>query len=242
MVKDLAGNPLKNPVIIEFTTSLPPDIEPPRIVSLFPLNKSINNSTRQKIKIAFTEQLKESTINNYTIFLSGKSGIVETQLSYSPLERVITMIPQKDLIMGEKYTVTATNGITDLAGNGLENPKISEFYVGTPKDTRNPVIMFTSPENNEQKVEANCVITATFSTSIDKSTLNKFTVILQEDNRNIPGKILYNSSLKRVEFYPKKPLARGKEYTAIITTGIRGENGMTMKKNTKWKFRVADYK
>jgi len=241
VIKDLAGNPLKNPVIIEFTTTLPPDIQPPRVISIFPLNKSINNSNRQKIKLAFSEQLKESSINNYTVFLRGRSGLVNTQISYSPLERMITLIPQIDMLMGEKYTISITNGVTDIAGNGLENPKSSDFYVGRPRDLKAPVVMFTSPENNADKVSSNCVITATFSSSIDKTTLNRFTMIVQDGSRNIKGKILYNSALKRAEFYPEKTLARGKRYAVTITNGIKGENGIDLKENTKWFFRVADY-
>ncbi|MDD5089465.1 MAG: Ig-like domain-containing protein [Candidatus Wallbacteria bacterium] len=240
-LRDLAGNPLSGTTIVEFTTRIPPDMVPPRLVNYQPAAGSTGNVARQEIKLFFSEQLKEESINSFTVIMRCGEEIMPVQLSYSPLERAVVVYQKKDLAEGEKCTVTVTNGITDTAGNGLENPKSYFFYVGNPVDRTAPRAVLLSPEPNSRKIGTNAIICATFSGEIDQRSLNQYTFFVRDESRNISGRVSYNSALKRVEFFPETTLARGKIYTATLTKGIRGANGIPVNDTVSWNFTVIDY-
>ncbi|MDD2715468.1 MAG: Ig-like domain-containing protein [Candidatus Wallbacteria bacterium] len=241
-IRDLAGNPLVRTYIVEFTTIMPPDTEPPTLVNYTPLPNSIDNKVHPEIKLFFSEQLKEDSINGYTVIVKNRDQLIPVQLSYSSMERAVVANLKNELKTGEKYSVTVTDGITDLAGNGLANPKTFLFYVGHPTDIAAPKTVILSPENDAQNISEKAVICAAFSTGIDPTTLNKYTFIVRDNSRNITGKIIYNKALNRAEFYPDSGLAKGRQYQAVLTKGIRGVNGVPLDDTVTWNFTVADYK
>lgn len=240
-ITDLSGNHLKKSYVISFTTKNPPDTIPPALINYFPKHNSINNKENLEIKLYFSEQIDRDSINNYTVFLKGENQIIPCQIKYSPLQRAIILKPYKSLKRGILYIVHITEGITDKAGNALSNPKNIKFSIGKPVDNKPPVLMLQNPENNMINVDPNTIIFATFSKPLDPNTVNKYTVLLKQNNKIIKGNIIYNDALLRIEFYPKKPLSYGKKYTVILTPGIRGKNGINISNEIKWSFRVVKY-
>lgn len=130
--KDLAGNALVVPAVgappnpWTFTTAATPDVTAPTVTVTNPAALAINVPVNQTINATFSEAMKQSTMitTNFTVKETTTNNPVAGTVAYDVQNNIATFTPNIDLTPNTNYTVTVTNGATDLAGNALLVPAV----------------------------------------------------------------------------------------------------------------------
>ena len=108
-----------------------------------------------------------------------------------------------------------------------------------------PTVTSTSPANGATGVPINSIITATFSTAMNPSTITTETFTLMKDGTTpVAGEVTYAGTT--ASFAPLKPdgtpggtLAPNTTYTATITTGVHDLDCSTLASNKVWTFKTG---
>ena len=115
--RDVAGNPLTNDYVWNFTTGNLADVILPRIISMDPANLATNVPLNKTVTVLFSELMNPLTINTTTFTLKQGAAIVPGNITYNGM--TATYDPTDDLLSGTTYSVKVTIGAKDLAGNAL---------------------------------------------------------------------------------------------------------------------------
>lgn len=97
-----------------------------------------------------------------------------------------------------------------------------------------PTINLTNPSSNQTSVARNKVITVTFSTAMDASTINNTTFTLKQSGITVLGTVSYTGTI--ASFTPSTVLAANTLYTATVTTGAKNLDGKALNANNQWNF------
>ena len=100
-----------------------------------------------------------------------------------------------------------------------------------PTDTTPPTVSSTSPANSDTAVALNTAITASFSETMDASTVSTATFSL---NNGVTGALSYTGTT--ATFTSSSNLAYSTTYTATITTGVKDAAGNAMATAYTWTF------
>jgi hypothetical protein len=100
-----------------------------------------------------------------------------------------------------------------------------------------PTVSSTSPANNATAVAVNAAITATFSGSMDPSTVTNADFTLKNGATSVAGTV--NCSGTSATFSPSSALANSTTYTATISTGVKDLAGNAMASAKTWTFTTA---
>jgi len=103
-------------------------------------------------------------------------------------------------------------------------------------DTTAPTVTLTVPVNDAKAAPINQNIIAAFSEAMDPASITAETFSLTQDSTPVQGKVTQTAST--ATFTPARKLEKGKQYTAIITTGARDLAGNAMANNYMWKFKA----
>jgi hypothetical protein len=96
-----------------------------------------------------------------------------------------------------------------------------------------PEVITTNPENGATGISLDKLITATFNTRMDGSTINQETFTLKGINP-VSGTISYSDST--ATFRPTNMLAPNTEYTATINTFVKDITGNAVQTDYTWTF------
>ncbi|MBI4692241.1 MAG: Ig-like domain-containing protein [Candidatus Terrybacteria bacterium] len=100
----------------------------PTITSVYPSSGSTNVSQRPTITAYFDKDIDPTTINGNNFNLKNESGMtIEGEESYSLSEKKAFLKPYGNLAYDNKYIVTITTGVKDLAGNHLASDYVWSF-------------------------------------------------------------------------------------------------------------------
>lgn len=129
---------------------------------------------------------------------------------------------------------TSWSDITTLTGYANTNVCVKGFTAaaGGP-DVTPPTVSSTAPANNDTGVPVNAMVTATFSKSMNGTTLNGSTFYL---NNGVTGVVRYDDATFTTTLTPSANLAPNTLYTATITTGVKDRAGNSMVLNKTWSF------
>ncbi|WDT76001.1 MAG: SBBP repeat-containing protein [Candidatus Manganitrophus sp.] len=117
------------------------DQTPPTVVSTRPIDQEKGIPPFPEIAVTFSEPLDGSTITSQTITVAGAGGNIPGTIHYNGATAIFR--PLAGLPYASSYTVTATTGVKDLAGNTL-----SENHVFTFSTPPLPILkQFGSSEN-----------------------------------------------------------------------------------------------
>ncbi len=116
-VRDLAGNVLAAPVVIDFATLATSDLVFPSVTSIAPVNGATQVPRSTAVVLQFSEPLSTVNVNASTLRLieSGIGDIAFTP-SLSPDRRSLTITPSLLLSPNKFFSVYVT-GLKDAAGN-----------------------------------------------------------------------------------------------------------------------------
>ncbi|MFA7418080.1 MAG: Ig-like domain-containing protein [Melioribacteraceae bacterium] len=230
--KDLAGNALASDYVWSYTTGTAAVITPPSVSSTDPINNETNVAFNQKIIAAFSKTMDASTITTSTFTLMQGTTPVTGFVSYSGT--TATFSPAANLLANTVFTANITTGAKDLAGNTITNNYTWNFTTGAAAIITSPTISFTDPTNAATNVALNQKIAATFSRTMDASTLTSASFTLKQGTVSVPGFVSYTGTT--ATFAPASNLNPNSTYTATITNAAKDLAGNSLVNNYVWSF------
>ncbi|MFA4917563.1 MAG: Ig-like domain-containing protein, partial [Syntrophales bacterium] len=230
--KDLAGNALAIDYVWSFTTGVAVVVTPPTVSLTDPLNLATGVALNQKIAATFSKTMDASTIQTSTYSLMQGTTSVSGFVSYSGTTAIFA--PANNLLATTVYTVTITTGAKDLAGNALATNYVWSFTTGAAVVVTPPTVSLTDPLDLATGVALNQKIAATFSKTMDASTITTATFTLKQGITSVAGFVSYSGSI--ATFVPSSNLLATTVYTATITTGAKDLAGNALVLNYVWSF------
>ncbi len=143
------------------------------------------------------------------------------------------------------YKVSANTG-TDVRKGTLTLAEktftVTQDGISTPTpDTTPPVVSSTDPPAGATGVSVNTTINATFSESMDASTISDYTLTINKmpELFKVTGTVTYDDTTKKATFTPSENLNYLTNYTATITKYVRDLAGNPMTDDYQWSFTTA---
>ncbi|MBL0174332.1 MAG: Ig-like domain-containing protein [Ignavibacteria bacterium] len=235
-VKDLAGNALLNTYTWSFTTAPAPDTIRPIVLATDPANGSTDVPINTRVAAIFSELMDPATINTSTFLLVHGTTPVPGTVTLSGAKAVFT--PSGILLPNTLFTGTITTGVKDLAGNSMLVAYTWRFVTGAAPDTIPPTVSSTDPVNAAVGVAINKKIAATFSETMDPTTITTSTFTLKVGSLPVAGTVTYAGLT--ATFTPSSPLVGSTVYTATITNGVKDLSGTAMLENYVWFFNTGN--
>ncbi len=229
--KDSLGNALAANYVWSFATG-----SVPTVISTDPVNGASNVVLNKVISASFSKSMNPSTINGTTFILKQGTNQVSGTVAYSTSGNTATFTPAGNLAANTVYTGTITTGARDTSSNALAGNYTWSFTTGTPADTIRPTVISTDPTNGASNVALNKIIAATFSKSMDPSTINSATFVLKQGTNQVLGTVTYSGNTNTATFTPAGQLAPNTLYTGTITTGARDTSANALANNYVWSF------
>ncbi len=230
--KDLASNALASNYAWSFTTGAAAIITPPTVSSTDPANAATGVAFNQKVAATFSKTMDPSTITTATFTLMQGTSFVSGTVSYSGATAIF--IPASNLAANTAYTATITTGAKDLSSNALASNYVWGFTTGAAAVVTPPTVSSTDPANAETGVALNQKIAATFSKTMDASTITTATFALTQGSTPVSGFVSYSGTT--AIFAPASNLAANTVYTATITTGAQDLASNALASNYVWSF------
>jgi hypothetical protein len=230
--KDLTGNALVNNFVWSFTTGVGTVITPPTISLTDPVNSATKVALNQKVTATFSKTMDATTITTATFTLTQGTNSVSGFVSYSGT--TATFAPAGNFLANTLYTATITTGVKDLAGNTLENNYFWSFTTGAAVIVTPPQVSSTDPANSATGVALNQKVAATFTKTMDASTITAATFTLMQGTTTVSGFVSYSGTTAILA--PSSSLAPNTIYTATITTGAKDLTGNALVNNFVWSF------
>ncbi|GAC1670115.1 MAG: hypothetical protein PVS2B2_00390 [Candidatus Acidiferrum sp.] len=235
--KDSTGSALAANFIWTFTTA-----PPPTVTATVPASGATSVPLNQKITATFSTPMTASTITaagTFTVAVAGVGGAaVAGTVTYNAASNTAIFAPTTTLAASTQYTVTMTIAAQSAQGNGLAANYIWNFTTGVAANATAPRVTSTNPASAAINVPLNQRIAATFSTSMDPSTISAagtFTVaVAGVGGVAVPGTVSYAG--RTAVFTPTANLAASTQYTATITTAAKDLTGVAMAANFVWSF------
>lgn len=124
---DIAGNKMKEDVKWSFHTIEPPDLIQPRIIEVWPESGRGGIDPNANVVITFSEPLNPLSVNETTFVLKAGPRVVKSKVKWDESRLMATVYPLEPLDYGVTYTVNIYPNVQDMAGNNLDDIKMSSF-------------------------------------------------------------------------------------------------------------------
>jgi len=233
--KDLAGNALAANFSSSFRTGPFTDVTAPVVASTNPASGGYA-SVYNKITATFNEDMDAATINTATFTVTKADGTpVSGAVTHSGPTATFTRTG--GFAYYTTYTATITTGARDLANNSLAANHSWSFSTGAPPDTTPPTINSVDPINGATGVAINKTIAATFSESMNSSTITTAAFSMKETVSGINVPLTFTSLTgNTANFTPAAVLTNNTAYTFTISTLVQDSPGNSMASNYIWGF------
>ncbi|MFH1156324.1 MAG: chitobiase/beta-hexosaminidase C-terminal domain-containing protein [Pseudomonadota bacterium] len=143
-LQDIAGNSLAADHVWNFTTEdVPPDMTPPTITSVSPVNGAVNVPLSSVITATFSEALAAATVDTNSFTVSDGIVNITGTVTYDGL--TATFAPSVLLNYNTTCTATLSTGIQDVAGNNLAAPWTWTFTTEPPPPVIDPPVIDPPP-------------------------------------------------------------------------------------------------
>jgi hypothetical protein len=219
-----------------FTTmGVATDVIAPVVTSVVPVNATTTASTTTKVSVTFSEAMNASKINTSSFTLKQGSTAVAGTVTYSGLTASFT--PSAALIASAVYTATITTAATDVAGNALASNYTWNFTTAAAADLTPPTVLSSVPVSGAASISTSTKVSATFSETMDATTITNLSFSLNQGSTSITGTVSYTGMT--ATFSPSAALAGNTVYTATITTGAKDVSGNALTSNYTWSFTTA---
>jgi hypothetical protein len=214
----------------------PPVTTTPTVSSTNPINMSIDVALNSIISATFSEVMDSLTITTATFTLMQGTNFVSGTVSYTGTTATFSLL--SNLAPNTAYTATVTTGAKNLTGNSLASNYVWNFTTGSTGFVTPPTVTSTDPINAATSVALNKKIGATFSKTMNASTLTTTTFTLMQGTIFIPGTVSYSGMT--ATYTPSSNLTLNATYTATITTGVKDLAGNALANNYVWSFSTGN--
>lgn len=206
---------------IGFTTGAGTDTTQPALNSVSPPNGSTGVGNNSAVRLVFNKGINPLTVNVNTVQLtSGGTTQVFDAMTFFSNNQSVLLIPHGPLPDSTVMTLTIS-GITDLVGNAVPT-QTTHFTTGIGPDVLVPVVLSTSPSNNESGVPLNAVVQARMNEPVDPGTVTSSALTLTDNtaNQTVNGTPSLSTDGLTVSFLPGTQLAAGHNFTVAFGNQI----------------------
>ena len=252
-VQDIAGNAMRYPMTLTFTTGVQGDGTAPDVSKTTPERGAVDVSVNTTIKVTFTEPMLASTISATPSPLTVSAGTTTVAGSIELFDdgRTVIFAPADPLDDSTTYTVMISDSVTDLAGNHplWGNSYTWEFTTRMPsQDIVPPTVMSITPADFATNVSVYAPVVAVFNETMLESSITPSTFLLTEKQSGelVPGQVSVISGATAI-FTAANRLKYATEYVVTLSTntqgaGIRDDSGNLLVPNSSqgytWSFKT----
>jgi hypothetical protein len=179
--------------------------------------------------------MNASTINASSFTLKHGSTAVAGTVSYSGL--TASFIPVAALTPSTVYTAMITTAVTDAAGNAIAANYTWTFTTAAAADVTPPTVLSSVPVSGATSISSSSKLTATFSETMDATTITSSTFTLKQGSVSVAGTVSYTGTT--ATFTPSAALTGNTLYSAAITTGAKDVSGNQLAANYTWSFTTS---
>ena len=218
--RDATDVPLASNFVWTFTTGLATDTTPPTVSGTVNLNGATGVAVNTKIVFTYSEPIDPLTINATTFTVKQGATPVAGTVTHAGLTSIFT--PASNLAANTAYTVTATTGVKDTAGNPMASDFAVTWSTGADPDTTAPTVTGAIHTNGQTNVAVNTNVGVTFSEAMDPLTVTTVNLTVKQTATGTPvvGVVAY-SGVSAV-FNPVSDLAANTNYTVTVKGGASG--------------------
>jgi hypothetical protein len=213
------------------------------VISTNPADAATVVATNQKIIATFSEAMNAATIDtlSFTVKGAGETALVGA-VSLDAASNTAVFVPGSNFTINTVYTATITTAVKSTSGKTLASNHVWTFTSGTTADMTPPTVLSISPADTSTGFAINRNITATFSKSMDPTTIKASSFTLSPDGGTtfVSGVVTYNDNGKVATFNPDIDLDKLQPYTATITTDVADLSGNSLAGNKVWTFTSDD--
>jgi Bacterial Ig-like domain len=216
----------------------PGDTAAPTVSSTVPASGATGVAASSRPAVTFSEAMNPSSVtgSGFTLVRTGSGAAIDGTVTVSG--NTATFAPAADLPGSTQFTATVSTAARDVAGNPLAAPFSWQFTTAST-DTTPPTVTSTFPANGSAAAGVNAAVTATFSETMDNTTLTATSVRLVATASGVAVAGGVSVSGRTVTFAPAAPLSPGTQYTGTITTAARDAAGNALASNYSWSFTTA---
>ncbi|HEY6874469.1 MAG TPA: Ig-like domain-containing protein [Geobacteraceae bacterium] len=216
------------------STNRPPA---PVVSATAPANGATGVFLNDAVAVFFSKDMNPASVNGTTFTVSSNTGAVAGTVTASGASAVFK--PAAQLTPSTTFTVTVTTGAQDTAGIPLASNVTWTFTTGTTTDAASPTITAIVPANNATGVALNASVAATFSETMDPTTMTPAAFTVTSGAGPVAGTITLSGTA--ATFTPNVPLAQNTTYTATVTTGAKDLAGNPLLGNFSWSFSTGQF-
>jgi hypothetical protein len=226
---DISNIPMMYPYLFQFSTSPPPDKQPPYIVATIPKGQAQQVPIDAGISFRWSEDMDRSSAQG----AFSSSPAVACTWAWNGVNQ--TCIPSTSLQYGTSYTINLSTEAKDLAGNSMDSRFSFSFITAQPPDTKPPTVVGTKPSDGETEVDATSKIIITFSERMNESATENAISIY-------PGLITNKEwDGSRALLILTVSFENGTRYTVKISTGASDFAGNKMASEYAFSFTTKGY-
>jgi hypothetical protein len=226
-VTDVAGNALDNPRTFTFQTGPTTDTVRPGVVLVDPSSNASGVETNALVRVQFSERIDPVSVTNGTIqVIVNNTGIAIPGTVTASADGLSATFVSGGLLPSTSYRVQVnTNGVTDLAGNGI-NGLTSNFTTAQTADGDLPVgVVAVSPLNGATAVAVNAHISVVFSEAMSSVSMESNPVVVtQAGGAAVAGTLSVSADHTTMTLVPNSALAPNSSYTVSVS-GVADVSG-----------------
>ena len=205
------------------------------VASTTPTTGATGVARTTSVTAQFTRAADPSTITTSSFVLSGPSGNVPATVTYNSTSQTATLTPSSALAYSTTYTAQLTTAIRASDGTALGSASQWSF---TTVDPVRPQVVRTVPTAGATDAGTGTTVSATFSKSLDPTTVNTSTFTLSGPSGAVSGTVVYTDSTLTATLTPSAPLSAGATYTARLDASVAATDGATLGTPYSWSFSV----
>lgn len=216
----------------DYSCSFLLDRIPPSVVKTDLPVDNYGKSIGKDVYIHFSAPMDpDSTISGLTL-----SPRINYETSWSEDRRALVIHPLENWAVQTEYVLKIETSAKSDEGMALEEVYSTTFTMKEAPES--PIIIETSPENHEENVIPEEIITIRFSKPMDTASVEQALVIIPDTEVSAGLEIIWeeNDTLMSILFYQK--MRPGEDYIIIIEPSAISKDGMYMEKTFRLRFAI----
>ncbi|MFA7576987.1 MAG: Ig-like domain-containing protein [Candidatus Muiribacteriota bacterium] len=202
----------------------------------FPKDRETKIKTDSSIKIDFSREARENTVNQFSIVVTDGVRNVWGDVVYDSKALTAWFTPKEPLRHNTLYYIRVSDEIKDINGNNLDRYYEWSFITEPLPDRVPPEITEVYPGDREINVGSDVIIKARFNEEIRVESLNMFTVRLSDGTGNKKTDITYDKEQNIAFIRPLERLKMNTLYKVILGPAISDLAGNFMKEEVSFTF------
>ncbi|MGW6173954.1 Ig-like domain-containing protein, partial [Arthrobacter sp. NPDC055138] len=202
----------------------------PAIAGRTPAVNGTNVATNRNLAVTFSEPVRGVSSSTVTLKTSAGKKVPAT-VTYDAAKRTVTVKPMAILPSSTRFTVSLSNGITDVNGNRLAASSWSF------KTESRPTVSKRTHASGAKSINRSRNIHVKFSEAVSGVSGSSFKLV-DNKGKTVSAKVSYNSRTKTATLNPSSKLKANATYKVRLSSSIKDASGNRLSA-TNWSFRTG---